>query len=429
MIEFLLVIFGVFFQLFLMNLWAGIFLHKRNKNTFRTVLLNFICCSMLIFSNLYLIDLLFQVATFFFCMLIIFLNHAPFDFRMLFCDFIFCVFFICGKMVGQFALAVSLNDAGIPFLSGRYGFIPGVIANMTTLILSWTGYLFFKQNKMVAEISFKNFIVTLFLPISSLFILIGLLSGDADACFFTLIGILGLAVSNILGILYAEKNAVIEEQRIKASFLEKQIAIQKNYYTQMEKNRLEVMKIRHNLKNTLLALSGYAEANDVEAIKDYLMAGSEEWSVLDKNRVVYTGYSAIDRILTEKKNIAKNKQIKIKMKFDLLPSLFWINEMDLCIILSNALDNAIEACEKITENQKNIALSLKLSEESMKMVLVNTICKINLPDHSDLKTTKKNKQEHGFGLQTMEQIAGKYNGVVRTETEKGCFRLTVILFH
>ncbi|WPK66099.1 hypothetical protein EUCA11A_02230 [Eubacterium callanderi] len=66
MIEFLLVIFGVFFQLFLMNLWAGIFLHKRNKNTFRTVLLNFICCSMLIFSNLYLIDLLFQVATVFF---------------------------------------------------------------------------------------------------------------------------------------------------------------------------------------------------------------------------------------------------------------------------------------------------------------------------------------------------------------------------
>lgn len=429
MTELFLTILGVLFQLFAMNLWAEAFPPaQKSENIFRTVALNFIAGAILVFSNLYFIDPFFQIFTIFLCALIIFLNKAPFNFTMLFSDFIFCVCFICGKAVGKLSFAMSLKDTGIPFLTGPCGLIPGLIANLTMLILSWIGYSFFKRNKMAAEGTVKNFAVLLILPVSSLFILFGLASASRAAGFLTLIGSLGLAASNILSIIYFEKNAALEEQRIKAAFLEKQIGIQKSYYLQREENQLEVMKIRHNLKNTLLALLGYAKAKDIEAIEQYLTAAGEALKLMDGQNTVCTGHAALDSILSEKKSMAEEKQIEVKMNLDLSAGRLWIDEMELCIILSNALDNAIEACEKITDSQKRIVLSLKLSEKSVKILLTNTVDETLYRGRLDLRTSKKNKKTHGFGLQTMAQITQKYNGLMNTDVEKGCFRLTIILF-
>ena len=96
----------------------------------------------------------------------------------------------------------------------------------------------------------------------------------------------------------------------------------------------------------------------------------------------------------------------------------------MAILLGNALDNAIEAVLGIAE-EKKISVSV-IKNGSLVTLSVKNPVKENFVA-TNLKTTKKDKAMHGFGIESMKKIAEKYKGEIITEAEDGIFKLTAVL--
>ena len=104
-----------------------------------------------------------------------------------------------------------------------------------------------------------------------------------------------------------------------------------------------------------------------------------------------------------------------------------MDEMDLCIILGNALDNALEACEKMPREQAQIITDLHKSGEMLFIEIKNTFKEEPVSGSDGLVTTKRDQKNHGFGLKTMVQLTKKYDGFIDYETKQGWFCLSINL--
>ena len=121
--------------------------------------------------------------------------------------------------------------------------------------------------------------------------------------------------------------------------------------------------------------------------------------------------------MAESKGIAFHTNIQIPEKIPISPT-------DICIIWGNILDNAIEACERLPKANREIRLSIIWEKDSI-------ICKIVNPnpntDNPMLKTTKKDKEHHGIGLDSVQKTLSKYHGVSRIQQTKEEFIFSFII--
>lgn len=139
-----------------------------------------------------------------------------------------------------------------------------------------------------------------------------------------------------------------------------------------------------------------------------------------------TENSIIDTILSFKIMQAKDKGIIIHH------SIFFAQSnmiaTDIALILANALDNAIEATEKISDNaQKVINLSILNRGNHLKIEVTNPISKPIDIRNNNIYSTKQNKDEHGFGLRNIQSLARKNNGEMFVSCTDSKFKLVVIL--
>ena len=102
-----------------------------------------------------------------------------------------------------------------------------------------------------------------------------------------------------------------------------------------------------------------------------------------------------------------------------------VDPIDICIIFGNALDNSIEACERINCKDRKISLTVICQDETVFCRIINTATK---PKKLSLKTSKTDKKNHGFGLENIKTALAKYNSeptILHTENE---FTLKFVIF-
>lgn len=190
----------------------------------------------------------------------------------------------------------------------------------------------------------------------------------------------------------------------------------------------EMQKNIHDFNNHLLCIKEYAEKENYKKIIDYinLLQGYKGENTFFKK---YSGNEIIDYIISEKINIAKQKGITILIDLS-IPDTFQCSDFDICIILTNAIDNAIEALSDIdTKVDKNINLIMRYTKSSLYICVTNPCLKpINFTSDGTLQTTKKSSFGHGIGLSSIQKAANRYNGLVRTNIENDIFKLEIILY-
>lgn len=128
---------------------------------------------------------------------------------------------------------------------------------------------------------------------------------------------------------------------------------------------------------------------------------------------VSTGKPILDVLLKEKLSYAKRNRIVVSYDVT-IPSDFAIDDMDLCVLFSNILDNAITACVEGTEEEKHLSLSAKVKSQFLVVEAVNT-------------TSASQPIVWGTGLMNVQHMAEKYHGTVETELSNGKFRISVLL--
>ena len=112
-----------------------------------------------------------------------------------------------------------------------------------------------------------------------------------------------------------------------------------------------------------------------------------------------------------------------------LPSNIKINYTDLCIVLGNSLDNAIEACKRITDSSmpKEIKLYMNYRDKYMIIVVTNTCDKPPVKMGRFYKSSKPLPELHGIGLQSIDRTVKKYNGNMVIKYENNIFELEIVM--
>ncbi len=194
------------------------------------------------------------------------------------------------------------------------------------------------------------------------------------------------------------------------------------YYQMMEEEYSRMERLRHDMKNHVIALNHLVQNRQWEQAVSYLGAMAEAGGVENGDEI--TGSLAVDALLYYKKQQAGRQNIRWQCDAR-LPKDCAVKEIDLCIMVGNALDNALEACGELGEEESPfIQVYLGTVKKCLLLEVRNSM---SLSDKPKKKREKEEFRGHGLGLGNIKEAADHYNGVVGTEREKGVFTLSVLL--
>lgn len=231
--------------------------------------------------------------------------------------------------------------------------------------------------------------------------------------FAIVICLLSILISLLTNVLakkyYSDLNHILKEQ----------VQAQINHYEQREKANTELRKFKHDYNNHINCIQALLNSGRYEEGLEYLDKLS---SLFPSDSFLYkTGNYLSDAILTDKQENAKKDKIQISFSGTIPTS---INNTDLCIILSNALDNAIEA-SGMCDGEKEISVYGGYRHGYFILVMKNPTVN-NISAGSALPmTTKEDKLHHGFGLLNINTVVEKYNGFMKTECKDNQFILSL----
>ena len=177
-----------------------------------------------------------------------------------------------------------------------------------------------------------------------------------------------------------------------------------------------IRSIKHDMRNHLMVIASYLNGNDTEAAKAYTS------EILDKlnsvNSYIETGNSLMNHILNEKLNLARSRGISVKAEIENL-SFSAMESIDFSALLSNMLDNAVEASEKEPSPEIIIQIARRRGYETI--LVKNRTEHSVLSEDPELHSTKADKAAHGMGVPQIRAICGKYGGMCDLYEEDGYF--------
>lgn len=198
---------------------------------------------------------------------------------------------------------------------------------------------------------------------------------------------------------------------------------QLEHYEKLYQAQFEIRKIRHDISDNLLAISGMMESGHtkeaLERINKITSDAGKTTSIVD------TGNPAVDAVVNAKIEKAKKSGISIEDNI-MLEKDIKIDSFDFAGLLANALDNAIEGILRSSDVEKVIYLNIE-SKSALISVIVENFT--SGPVHADFRTSKQDEVNHGFGITQMRSIAEKHGGDIHPmyESETGKFTLNVLL--
>ncbi len=222
----------------------------------------------------------------------------------------------------------------------------------------------------------------------------------------------------ILFFLYVKKTMYLREQEQQDKLQIAQLQQQYAYYQDKLKDEERIRSIYHDMKNHLLVLEGN---QGTEATRQ--MAQELRSQIADYENYIHTGNNFLDIIIRDKAEKAREKQIDFSAFID-FGGVDFIEPLDISTLFGNGIDNAIEASEKLPEEQRVILVKAGKVQDFVSILIENN-CADEI--HADGHTTKADKFLHGFGISNMKKAAEKYGGSCTTTQENGKFTLKILL--
>ncbi len=216
----------------------------------------------------------------------------------------------------------------------------------------------------------------------------------------------------------ARQTEIIQNQKQYERHLKEQI----KHLDEIVVTQNQIKKFKHDFLNYEIGLKSYLQNKDCVGAIKYLDGLSGNFG--SSENIIETGNAALDAILSAKKAIAESKGISFTTQIQ-IPQKLDIEAIDMCIIFGNAVDNAIEACEKIKDKSRRIDLTLICQGKRVFCKITNTTAERR---KSILKTSKSDAGNHGFGLDNIKTSLAKYNSeptITQTDDE---FTIKFIIF-
>ncbi len=195
------------------------------------------------------------------------------------------------------------------------------------------------------------------------------------------------------------------------------------HYAEVENMYRQIRGWRHDYRNHIQAMKVHAAQGDWEAVRAYLDALETDLAAVDT--VLKTGNPMADAILNSKISLARSKGITVRADAS-VPVALGLSELDLCVILGNLFDNAIEASLALPQDRRLIRVYIDMKGEQLYISFTNfTAGKKRSKTGGRFRTTKG--EGHGFGLVRIDTVVERLGGWLSRNSEDGAFTTEILL--
>ena len=213
-----------------------------------------------------------------------------------------------------------------------------------------------------------------------------------------------------------------------AKMIDKRIAayqrdLIETHYREVDNMYRQMRGWRHDYRNHIQVMKAYAAAGDMDAVRAYLDSLEQDLTTVDT--VIKTGNRMTDAILNSKISIARARHIDVIADAS-IPVELGLSEIDLCIIIGNLFDNAIEASMTLPEGKRLIRVYMEVKNTQLYISFTNFT--------AQGKQTKVGKrfastkgEGHGLGLLRMDNIVERLGGYLNRNSEDGAFTTEILL--
>lgn len=199
---------------------------------------------------------------------------------------------------------------------------------------------------------------------------------------------------------------------------------QQSYYQELEQNQQTVRRLRHDMKNHLNIIGTFLRDNEVEQAKEYFQELNQEFA---SNLKVYCPNKIVNAVLNSKEQLALDSNIQCDFQIDLETSPK-VDDIDLCSILGNTIDNAIEALRKVPKlSERTLSLKARYTNSFFSYEIKNSKINEIQKKGGRFLTEKIEKEAHGIGLRSVQTIVEKYNSDMDISYTNDTFTVTILI--
>lgn len=213
--------------------------------------------------------------------------------------------------------------------------------------------------------------------------------------------------------MFGRKNAKITAYQ--NALIEQHVAEVENIYHKMR-------TWRHDYHNHMQVLAAYLEAGEVEKARNFLDEIND--TLVKVDTVIKTGNTMVDAILNSKISLMNTKAIRVDATAH-VPATLAIADVNLCVMIGNLLDNAMEACEALPAEARFVRIYISVKGTHLYMSFTNSAGKKQNKIGNIFASTKGT--EHGFGLSRVDALVEQYGGYLTRASEDGGYTTEVIL--
>lgn len=195
------------------------------------------------------------------------------------------------------------------------------------------------------------------------------------------------------------------------------------HYREVENMYGQIRGWRHDYRNHIQTMKAFAANGDLDAIRSYLDQLDTDLNTVDPS--VKTGNAMADAILNSKISLAKSRHISVHVDAH-IPVKLNMSELDLCVILGNLFDNAIDASLALPEAQRLIRVYMDMKNTQLYISFTNFTASKKMPKLGNRFQTTKG-DGHGFGLVRIDNIIARLDGYLSRNSEDGAFTTEILI--
>ena len=217
-----------------------------------------------------------------------------------------------------------------------------------------------------------------------------------------------------------------EVQYIEITTRLQRLEMESHFFKELDAIQADLRTWRHEYNNNLIALRSIIETGSCEKALEYLDKASI--GSLSESAMLQTGNPVLDAVVSSKLMLARSNGIEVNIHV-VYPETIDIEDNDLCAISGNLLDNAIEACQRMSTNEqqtKYISFSMLIKGKNLVLSIINSF-EGEIKRAGKRFLTIKDSKFHGIGIQYVDSIVDKYQGHVLREYQNGVFETHVML--
>ena len=195
------------------------------------------------------------------------------------------------------------------------------------------------------------------------------------------------------------------------------------HYTEVENMYRQMRGWRHDYRSHIQVMKAHAAAGDLEAVQAYLDKLDADLTALDP--AVRTGNAMVDAILNSKISLARSREISVRADAN-IPVALRLSELDLCVIIGNLFDNAIEASMALPAPERLIRVYMEIKGAQLYISFTNLTAAGKRKKVSGRFATTKG-EGHGFGLVRIDNIVERLGGYITRSSEEGAFSTEILI--